>query len=96
MKRLKPYAASPAIQQKLEEKHQVSIEELEEVFAGDPLLLRKEMDQHGERRYLALGTTDSGRHLTVVFTIAKPGRAKVITARRMSGVEQRFYRSRRK
>jgi len=96
MKRLRPYAASPAIQRKIEEEHQVSFEELEEAFARNPLLLRGETDQYGERRYLALGATESGRRLLTVFTVSTPGRAKVITARQMSSSEQRLYRSKRK
>ena len=88
--------ASPEILRKLEEKHRVCLEELEEVFARDPVFLRREKDQYGERRYLALGTTNSGRYLIAVFTVPEPGKAKVITARQMSGHEQRLYRSKRK
>ena len=94
MRRFEPYAASAAIQRKIEEKHQIRMEEVEELFEQDPLVLRGETDQYGERRYVALGRTESGRYLLVVFTVPKVGKAKVITAREMTQREQRFYKSR--
>ncbi len=75
MERLKPYPASADIKRKIE------------VFARRPVLLRGETDQHGERRYVALEQTEAGRHLMVVFTVPRPGRAKVITARESTRAE---------
>lgn len=95
MERLKPCPASADIERKIEEKHGISFEELEEVFERQPLLLRGETDQYGERRYVALGQTEAGRHLMVVFAVPRPGRAKVITARDMNERELKLYRRRK-
>lgn len=96
MKKLTAYAASEAIQQKLEEKHNVGLEEIQEIFNASPVILKSLMDQYGERRYVALGVTDSGRPLLVVFMSPAPGKAKIITARDMTIRERKLYRSKRK
>ena len=56
--------------QKNWERHRVTTEEAEDVFFNDPLVVRSDV-QHskGEKRYYALGRTDSGRYLFVAFTI---------------------------
>jgi hypothetical protein len=77
---------------KLEQKHQVSPVEVEEIFIGQPRLRRIEPgDVDGEDLYAALGRTAAGRYL-IVFFIQKAGdQALVISARDMSPRERRAY-----
>ena len=77
---------------KLEVKHRVSIDEVEEVLRGDPAVRRIEKGRvAGEDLYVALGRTEAGRHLAVFF-IGKRGRcALVISAREMDRKERRLY-----
>jgi len=46
--------------------------------------------------YLALGTTEDGRRLAVVFTFKADGSAYIITARDMDKKERRLYRRERR
>ena len=45
----------------------------------------------GEHLYLALGTTDSGRYLTVYFLYKKNKEAFIVTARDMTEKERKRY-----
>ena len=90
------YAASPAIEQKLIEKHGVELPEAAEALSNDPYVRVLGRDQYGQMRYGALGQTDSGRQLAVVFVRELPNAAKVITARSMSAKESRAYRRQRR
>lgn len=72
-------------------RHGVSRAEAEQVFLNRPLLVaddRRHSDD--ETRYFALGHTDAGRFLAVVFTLRGP-RLRVISARAMSRRERRVY-----
>lgn len=68
-------------------RHQVSIEEVEEVLYFEPHLRRTR-----QGRYLAYGQTLSGRHLVVVFVHRGRGRARPVTARPMDVRERRLLR----
>ncbi|MEW6173831.1 MAG: BrnT family toxin [Bacillota bacterium] len=71
-------------------KHNVSPEEVEEIFGfPEEVLIRKTCQ--GYR--LAYGRTVAGRYLLVVFILKKRGFARVITARDMNQAERRHYRS---
>lgn len=95
MKKLNPYPASREILEKLETKHGIGWEEIEEVFQGDIRLLRThKRDQYGESRYLALGRTKAGRYVTVFFVSVAPDQAKVITARDMDEKERKWFKNR--
>ena len=75
------------------EKHRVSDGEAEEIFFNDPLVAGSDATHSKtERRYFALGRTDSRRPLFVVFTIRKR-LIRVISAREMTKRELRRYRS---
>lgn len=77
---------------KIIRKHRVSPEEVEEVFSRDPLIRRVETGKvKGEDLFVAFGTTDSGRYLTVLFVRKKDKRALVISAREMTKSERRKY-----
>ena len=74
---------------KLEWKHQVMPDEVEEVFANKPRYRRITSGHvQGEDVYGAFGQTDAGRYLSVFF-IKKPGKAAlVISARDMDARER--------
>ncbi|MFH0823619.1 MAG: BrnT family toxin [Pseudomonadota bacterium] len=72
-------------------KHRVSRTECEQVFFNVPLVVRGDpKHSHSEDRYFALGKTDSGRGLFVVFTI-RDDSIRVISARDMNRREKRIY-----
>ncbi len=92
MRRLQPVPASREILEKIEDKHGIDFSEIFELFGHPQVVLRGPYDQYGERRYSSLGRTSAGRYLLVVYTLPKPGFAKVITARDMMERERRYYR----
>ncbi len=71
--------------------HKVSRGEAEQVFFNRPLVVR-EGEKRSEQapRYYALGQTDAGRRLFIVFTI-RDHLVRVISARDMSRRERRVY-----
>jgi len=70
-------------------KHRVSWTECEELFFNDPLLVALDVEHSGiEPRFYALGQTDGGRLLFVVFTI-RGELLRVISARDMSKYEKK-------
>ena len=72
-------------------KHAVRQPECEQVFFNAPLVLAAD-PTHSEReaRYFALGQTDEGRRLLVVFTL-RDSLIRVISARPMSQREREVY-----
>ena len=75
------------------EKHEVTDAECEEIFFNDPLIAGADpAHSKRERRYYALGRTDTGRALFVAFAIRKQ-LIRVISARDMTRAELRKYRS---
>jgi uncharacterized DUF497 family protein len=79
-----------SIVEKLDGKHHVSIEEVEEVFSGKPHFRYVERGhRRGEDVYAAIGKTESGRNL-IVFFVYKPRtkEALVISARTPSRRER--------
>jgi uncharacterized DUF497 family protein len=78
---------------KIWDRHQVTPAECEELFFNRPLAVGTDQKHStGEERIYALGQSDSGRLMFVVFTIR--GRLiRVIPARDMSRKERRAYRS---
>jgi len=73
------------------DKHGVSPFECEEVFFNEPFVVSPdETHSHTEDRYYALGRTNSGRLLFVVFTRRGNG-IRVISARDMNRNERRYY-----
>jgi uncharacterized DUF497 family protein len=73
-------------------RHGVSRGEAEQVFFNLPrlLLADKKHSTHFEERYLALGQSNEGRRLSVVFTI-RENLVRVISARDMSRKDRRVY-----
>ena len=73
------------------ETHEVSRGEAEGISFNRPLVVASELaHSQRERRYAALGRTDDGRRLTVVFTV-RAALVRVISARDMSRRERRIY-----
>ena len=77
---------------KLSSKHSVEIYEVEEVFIGTP---KFRFVEKGERKnedvYLALGQTEGGRYLTILFIYKQNKEALVLSARDMANKERRMY-----
>ncbi len=70
--------------------HGVKPEEAEEVFVNKPLY-RKTKRGH----YVAMGPTQEGRYLTVVFELKGSGLARIITAWDMDKTEIRYWHKNR-
>ena len=77
---------------KIEMKHSVSPEEVEEVFENRPKI-RKMNRGHfrGEDVYRALGRTDVGRYLVVFFIHKLNDEALILSARDMDKKERKNY-----
>lgn len=72
-------------------RHEVTQAEAEQVFFNHPVLVGEDpRHSAGEVRYFALGRTDLGRELAVVFTL-RGSLLRVISARPMSRRERRVY-----
>ena len=72
-------------------KHGVSYSECEEPFFNQPLLVSEDVKHsQGEQRLYALGQTNAGRQLFIVFTI-RGNKIRIISARDMSRKERKIY-----
>jgi uncharacterized protein len=81
-----------AIIDKLASKHGVETAEVEEVFVEEPKFRFVEKGDHdGENVYMALGQTESGRYLTVLFIHKKTKEALILSARDMAPRERKMY-----
>lgn len=77
---------------KLVFKHHVETHEVEEVFAGQPRFRFVEKgEREGEDIYLALGQTEAGRYLAVLFIHKKNKEALILSARDMADKERKMY-----
>jgi uncharacterized DUF497 family protein len=76
---------------KNETKHGLFYKEIEEVFFNEPLLVAEDF-AHSEKecRCFALGRTDEGKRVMVVFTV-RNDKIRVISARPMSRKERKIY-----
>ena len=73
------------------ELHEVSRGDAEGVFFNRPLVVAPDAPHSGrEPRYAALGRTEEGRRLTIIFTMRGTS-IRVISARDMSRRERRIY-----
>ena len=77
---------------KIESKHHVGKEEVEEVFDNQPKYRKGKKGKYkGEDLYYAYGRTDSGRFLFVVFIYKLNKNALIISARDMDHDERKRY-----
>lgn len=76
------------------QKHGVSIEDIEALFAGEPRYSPDEIHSVDEQRFIAVGRSASGRSIFVVFTIRyrqDKRLVKLISARVMHAKEAARY-----
>jgi uncharacterized DUF497 family protein len=77
---------------KLALKHQVETYEVEQIFGNRPQFRFVEKGRRqGEDVYLALGQTEAGRYLAVLFIHKATREALVLSARDMAGKERKSY-----
>ena len=77
---------------KLAAKHHVETNEVEEVFEFNPKFrFVQKGDCDGENVYMALGQTETGRYLAVVFIHKKNRDALILSARDMAKKERKQY-----
>lgn len=77
---------------KLAFKHQVETYEVEEVLSENPKFRFVEKgERKGENIYMALGQTESGRYLTVLFIYKQTKEALILSARDMAKKERKMY-----
>lgn len=80
------------IVEKLEVKHRVMPEEVEQVFLQQPKIRRMNRGHYrGEDVHRALGQTDEGRYLTIFFIHKLTNEALVLSARDMDSKERKSY-----
>jgi uncharacterized protein len=73
------------------DRHGVEPGECEEAFFNRPFIVADDVNHSvAESRYFALGVSDSGRHLFLVFTI-RGSSVRIISARDMSRKERSVY-----
>jgi hypothetical protein len=72
-------------------RHHVTPAECEQIFFNRPLVTDKDI-RHSEKeiRFYALGRTEAGRMLFVVFTV-RANQLRVISARDMNRKERKIY-----
>lgn len=81
--------------EKLASKHGVTTTEVEEILTNRPYFrFVSKGNCPGENVYSAMGQTDAGRYLIVIFILKAHHRALVISARDMSRTERRNYERR--
>jgi len=81
---------------KLERKHRVMPEEVEDVLFSRPHIRRAEKGHvQGEDLYVAYGQTAAGRYLVVFFILKYQTAALPISAREMTPAERRYYAQQR-
>lgn len=72
-------------------KHKVSPAECEQLFFNRPLVIQDDISHSElEKRFYALGRTDSKRTVFIAFTV-RNNRIRVISARDMSRKEREVY-----
>jgi uncharacterized DUF497 family protein len=83
------------IVEKLEAKHDVTPEEVEEIFIARPEIKRMNRGHfRGEDVYRALGQTEAGRYLAVFFIHKVTNEALVLSARDMDKKDRKGYAER--
>ena len=81
---------------KLEQKHRVMPDEVEQVLFSKPFIRRAEKGRvQGEDVYVAYGQTAAGRYLVVFFILKDQTAALPISARDMTQAERRYYAQQR-
>ena len=81
-----------AVVDKLVLKHRVQTYEVEEALSNKPKFRRIEKgSRRGEDVYRALGQTDAGRYIAVLFIHKRTKKALILSARDMARKERKQY-----
>ena len=81
---------------KIEAKHRLTIQEVEDLFSGKPLFSKMEKGRvKGEDVYRALGQTKSGKYVAAFFIYKVTAKALIISARVMTARERKYYAKKR-
>jgi uncharacterized protein len=72
--------------------HRIAFWECEEVFFNEPFIVAKDAKHSSTERFYALGQTNGGRLVFVVFTV-RNNLIRVISARGMTRKEKEVYQS---
>ena len=81
---------------KIETKHDVTGEEVEEALNSKALFRRAKRGKvKGEDVYLAYGRTQAGRYLFIVFIYKSSMTGLIISARNMTLNERKYYNARK-
>lgn len=84
-----------AFAEKIESKHAVSMDEVEQVLFGSSQFCRVEKGRlQGEDLQVAYGQTEAGRYLVVFFVWKRRTAALPVSARDMTAAERRYYEHR--
>ncbi|MEJ7847067.1 MAG: BrnT family toxin [Pyrinomonadaceae bacterium] len=77
---------------KLASKHSVETYEVEEMLIGrSKFRFVEKGERKDENVYMALGQTEGGRYLTVLFIYKQSREALILSARKMADKERRIY-----
>jgi uncharacterized DUF497 family protein len=77
---------------KLAVKHHVDPYEVEQTLSNRPKIRFVEKGERpGEEVYMALGRTDAGRYLAILFIYKRTSKALILSARNMALKERRQY-----
>ena len=80
------------IVEKLEKKHHIKQDEVEQAFINNPQYRFLEKGKiEGENVYSVYGRTDAGRYVTIIFILKFDKSALVISARDMDKKERKQY-----
>ena len=89
---MKPnFECDPANERKNIHKHEVSFEEASSIF-DDPIFITLIDEEHStdEERYITIGLSNKNRLLLVAHT-ERAGRIRIISARKATKNEEKFY-----
>ena len=82
----------PEIEDKLWEKHRITVVETEEVLFGKLHVRFVERGHHqDEDLYAGYGQTEAGRYIIIFYVLKRGHRALVISARDMNNKERKVY-----
>ncbi|MBU3966842.1 MAG: BrnT family toxin [Euryarchaeota archaeon] len=81
-----------SIIEKIRNKHNITVTEVEEVFRNKPKFRRGPKGNYIEENiYYALGRTDGNRMLFIVFIFKRNSEALIISGREMDSKEKSIY-----
>lgn len=82
---------------KLERKHDITTDEVEQILFTNPHIRRAEKGKiKGEDLYVAYGQTEVGRYLVIFFAYKHNRAVLPISARNMTISERRYYEKQKK